>query len=409
MAARRGIEPAVYRLASAHFVSDAYSNIYAPLLPAIIPRLGLSLAAAGTLAMLFQLSASVSQLGFGHLADRWRPRLLLIVGPVVSVLLLSLVGAASSPVMLGVVLVVGGLGGAAFHPTAAALVHRMGGARRGLAMSIHITGGSLGYSLAPVLFAPFVGRFGLSWTPVLALPGLVALAFLLSGTPPVRPFGGGQGGGFAALRPYAKPLTLLYLVVVLRTMTSLSLAMFVPVLLTRQGWSVGMAGVGVSMYLCAASMGGFSGGPAADRFGPKRVIAGSMLLAVPFLVTAPRLEGWALVLVLTAGGFFLQSTLPVNITFAHQIAPISAATVSSLMMGFAWGTGGLTAPLVGSLADRFGIEPTLTVIALLPLLAALCSIPLPADAPAGASADVSIDAPKDGRHDADIPRRFPND
>jgi FSR family fosmidomycin resistance protein-like MFS transporter len=135
------------------------------------------------------------------------------------------------------------------------------------------------------------------------------------------------------------------------------------------------------------------------------VIAGSMLLAVPFLVTAPHLEGWALVLVLTAGGFFLQSTLPVNITFAHQIAPVSAATVSSLMMGFAWGTGGLTAPLVGSLADRFGIEPTLTVIALLPLLAALCSIPLPADAAAG----VSTDAPKGARHDAGIPRRFSND
>jgi MFS transporter, FSR family, fosmidomycin resistance protein len=367
VAARQGIDPAVYRLAGAHFVSDAYSNIYAPLLPALIPRLGLSLAAAGTLAMLFQLSASVSQLGFGRLADRWQPRLLLVVGPVVSVLVLSLIGAAWSPVVLGGVLVVGGLGGAAFHPTAAALVHRLGGGRRGLAMSIHITGGSLGYSLAPVLFAPFVGTVGLSWTPVLALPGLVLLGFLLAGAPAVRPFSAGAGGGFGALRPYARPLTLLYLVVVLRTMTSLSLATFVPVLLTRQGWSVGMTGLAVSIYLFAASMGGFTG---------------SMLLAVPFLATATRLEGWALVAMLTAGGFFLQSTLPVNITFAHQIAPVSAATVSSLMMGFAWGTGGLTAPLVGSMADRFGIEPTLTVIAFLPLLAALCAVPLPAEVPA---------------------------
>lgn len=382
MAPRPGINPAVYRLASAHFVSDAYSNIYAPLLPALIPRLGLSLAAAGTLAMLFQLSASVSQLGFGHLADRWRPRLLLVAGPVVSVVVLSLIGVAWSPVVLGAVLVAGGLGGAAFHPAAAALVHRVGGGGRGLAMSIHITGGSLGYSLAPMLFAPFVGAFGLTWTPVLALPGLVLLAFLLAGSPAVRPFGAGAGGGFGALRPYAKPLTLLYLVVVLRTITSLSLATFVPVLLTRQGWSVGMAGVAVSTYLFAASMGGFTGGPVADRYGPRRVIAGSMLLAVPFLVTATRLEGWALVITLAAGGFFLQSTLPVNITFAHQIAPVSAATVSSLMMGFAWGTGGLTAPLVGSLADRFGIEPTLFAIAFLPLLAALCAVPLPADVPA---------------------------
>ena len=381
MAARQEIDPAVYRLAGAHVVSDAYSNLYAPLLPALIPRLGLSLAAAGTLAMLFQLSASVSQLAFGHVADRWRPRVLMVAGPIASVAVLSFVGVAWSPVVLGAILVIGGLGGAAFHPTAAALVHRLGGHRRGLAMSIHITGGSLGYSLAPLLFAPYVGRFGLTWTPLLALPGLALLAAVLAGAPAVRPFGSGPGGGLAALRPYAKPLTLLYLVVVVRTMTSLSVATFVPVLLTRQGWSVGMAGVAVSIYLFAASVGGFAGGPLADRFGPKRVIAGSMILAVPFLIAAARMEGWPLVALLTAGGFFLQSTLPVNVTFAHQIAPVSAATVSSLMMGFAWGTGGLTAPLVGLMADHAGIVATLTFTACLPLLAALCAVPLPGGAP----------------------------
>jgi FSR family fosmidomycin resistance protein-like MFS transporter len=381
VAARPEIDPAVYRLAGAHFVSDAYSNLYAPLLPVLIPHLGLSLAAAGTLAMLFQLSASVSQLGFGHVADRWRPRLLMVAGPMVSVVVLSFIGIAWSPAVLGVILVVGGLGGAAFHPTGAALVHRLGGRRRGLAMSIHITGGSLGYSLAPVLFAPFVGTFGLSWTPILALPGLALLAPVLTGTPAVRPFGDGRRDGFASLLPYATPLTFLYLIVVLRTTTSLSFATFVPVLLTRQGWSVGMAGAAVSVYLFAASVGGFTGGPLADRFGSRRVIVGSMVLAVPLLVAATRMEGWPLVVLLAIGGFFLQSTLPVNITFAHQIAPVSAATVSSLMMGFAWGTGGLTAPFVGSMADRVGIEPTLAVIAFLPLLAALCAVPLPGSAP----------------------------
>ena len=70
-------------MAATHFAVDGYSNIYAPLLPLLIPRLGLSLAAAGTLTMCFQIAASVSQLGFGHVADRWRPRVLLVAGPVV--------------------------------------------------------------------------------------------------------------------------------------------------------------------------------------------------------------------------------------------------------------------------------------------------------------------------------------
>ena len=49
------------------------------------PQLNLSLAGAGTLQMCFQLANSVSQLGFGHLADRWRPRVLLLGGPLVGV------------------------------------------------------------------------------------------------------------------------------------------------------------------------------------------------------------------------------------------------------------------------------------------------------------------------------------
>ena len=70
------IHPTVLLMASAHFMVDGYGNIFAPLLPLLIPKLGLSLAAAGTLTMLYQMASSVSQIGFGHVADRWRPRLL---------------------------------------------------------------------------------------------------------------------------------------------------------------------------------------------------------------------------------------------------------------------------------------------------------------------------------------------
>ena len=115
----------------------------------------------------------------------------------------------------------------------------------------------------------------------------------------------------------------------------------------------------MSIYLIAVGLGGFVGGPSADRFGPRTVIILSLVSSVPFLIVAPMLHGGAFVVVLAIGDSCLQSTLPVNVTFAQLIAPISAATVSSLMMGFAWGTGGLSVPLVGMMADRFGIERAL--------------------------------------------------
>jgi FSR family fosmidomycin resistance protein-like MFS transporter len=366
-------------MASAHVMVDGYGNIYAPLLPLLIPKLGLSLAAAGTLTMLFQMSASVAQIGFGRLADRWHPRVLVMVGPVVSVTVLSMLGLASSPAALAVVLVIGGLGAAAFHPPAAALAHRLGGDQPGLAMSVYITGGTLGFSLGPLMFAPFAERFGLSWTPLLAIPGLVVVAFFLSRVPPM-PLHAASSGGLRMLAPYAKPLALLYTIVVLRTLAAISFSTFVPVMLTRRGLSVTEAGTAVALYLFASGIGGFFGGPTADRFGAKKVIALSLIVATPFLFAAPFFSGWAFVALLAIGGFFLQSTLPVNVTFGQALAPVSAATVSSIMMGFGWGTGGLSVPIVGLIADRIGIEPTLSGLALIPLAAAACALPLPSRA-----------------------------
>jgi FSR family fosmidomycin resistance protein-like MFS transporter len=367
----------VLLLATAHLAVDGYTNIYAPLLPLLIPRLDLSLAAAGTLAMAFQIAASVSQLGFGHLADRWRPRLFVMVGPVVAVCVLSLIGLAPSAPVLGLILIVGGLGSAAFHPVAATAAHRFGGGRPGYAMSVYITGGTLGFSLGPLIFAPLAGWLGLAWTPVMAIPGLLILAFFLPRAPRMVPERHAGGGGVRTLRPYARPLGLLYLIVVLRTLTGLSLTTYVPVMLTSRGLSVGEAGTAFAAYLLTSGLGGFLGGPAADRFGPRRVVILSLLASTPFLVIAPALSGWPFMVVLAIGGFFLLSTLPVNLTYGQLVAPVSPGTVSSLLMGGAWGTAGLAVPLVGLLADHVGIETALSIAALMPLAAALLAWPLP--------------------------------
>jgi FSR family fosmidomycin resistance protein-like MFS transporter len=151
-------------------------------------------------------------------------------------------------------------------------------------------------------------------------------------------------------------------------------------MLTERGLSVSQAGTAVAIYLFASGLGGFFGGPIADHFGARKVIALSLVLAAPFLVVAPFLSGWPFVAMVALGGFFLQSTLPVNVTFAQALAPVSAATVSSIMMGFGWGTGGLSVPLVGMIADRIGIEPTLSGLALVPLVAAAFALPLPSHA-----------------------------
>ena len=129
----------------------------------------------------------------------------------------------------------GGLGGAAFHPPAAALVYRIADHRKGLAMSAHISGGSLGFALAPLVFVPIIARMGLAWSPLIMLPGLLALSWTLRQVPPMSRPAAHERSSLASLRPAAEPLALLYFIVVLRTATSYGFMTFAPMLLTLAG------------------------------------------------------------------------------------------------------------------------------------------------------------------------------
>lgn len=364
-------------VSAAHFMVDAYSNMYAPLLPLLMPRLGLGFQGAGTLMMVFQAASSLSQLLFGRLADRGHARLLLMGGPAIAAAALSLLGFVESRGMLAAVLVVGGLGIAAFHPPGAMVAHTTGRDRPGTAMSVFITSGTLGFAAAPLVVAFAADRYGLSSTAWFLLPGLVAAALFARVVPSLPVAAHRTGGGLRALRPQRRPLFVLYALVVLRTVVSLSFATFVPVLLTSQGMSVSEAGAAMALYLFASGIGGFWGGTLADRFGPRHVITGSLLLSAPFLIAAPQFSGWTFACLLSLGGLFLQSTLPVNVSFGQALAPHSAATVSSLMMGVAWGSGGMLVPATGRLADLFGLPVTLTLLAVVPIVGAGLSLLLP--------------------------------
>jgi FSR family fosmidomycin resistance protein-like MFS transporter len=372
-----GLDVRIWKVASTHLVVDAYTNMYAPLLPLLIPHLNLSLTTAGTLAMCFQMSNSVSQLGFGALADRWKPRALILGGPIVAVTILSFIGLSHSALMLGAILVFGGLGGAAFHPPAAALVYRLADHRKGLAMSAHISGGSLGFALSPLVFVPIIARMGLEWSPLIMLPGVLALSWTLRQVPPMSKPEANERSSFASLRPAAVPLALVYFTVVLRTATSYGFMTFAPTLLTQRGLSIDQASAAVFLYLLTSGIGGFFGGPLSDRFGARRVMVATLVASVPFLALAPSLSPWGFTAMLAIGGLLLQSTLPVSVTYAQSLTKAGAATVSSLMMGFAWGMGSLAVPFIGLAADRWGINTALLGLAVVPLLAACLAGSLP--------------------------------
>jgi FSR family fosmidomycin resistance protein-like MFS transporter len=105
------------------------------------------------------------------------------------------------------------------------------------------------------------------------------------------------------------------------------------------------------------------------------------------MTAASQLTGWWFTAAISIGGLLLQSTLPVNVTYAQLLAPVGAATVSSLMMGFAWGVGSVMVPIVGLLGDVLGLPTALLCISGVPLLAAVLAAQLPESARDHALAD----------------------
>lgn len=365
-------------LAALHFTMDAYASFFTPLLPLMMQRLHLSLTLAGALVALSSVTASFAQPLFGWLADRVHRPWFVTAAPLLSGVFLPAVGLAPSFGWLIACLMLGGLGAAAFHPQASVLAIESG-PRRSLAMSVFVTCGTFGFSLGPLLSSLVVDRFGLTRTWVAAGPGLLmfALTALLFTRLTPRARRTGPRPAFRELRPLARPLTLLYLAVVCRSAVSFGFMTFLPVLLHARGVPVRQVGVALTVFLMSGAFGGFAGGWLADRWGGRRVVVQSFAGALPlfylFLVlpTGPGLA------CLAAGGFVLQGSLPVNVVLGQELSPRHASTISSLLMGAAWGVGQLLVGPTGALADHVGIRVALGVLAVLLVAGLATAIALP--------------------------------
>ena len=94
----------------AHTLNDAYASFLHPLLPRIMEDLGLSITMAASLVIGLGLGTSLLQPLVGYWADRYGRKPLVIAGPILSGVFLSMIGFAPTFGVLTVLLVVGGVG-----------------------------------------------------------------------------------------------------------------------------------------------------------------------------------------------------------------------------------------------------------------------------------------------------------
>jgi len=144
-----------------HFLNDSYGSFFTPILPLLIERLSLSLTAASGLASIPSLTAAIFQPLYGMASDRIRGRLFILLGPFLSVICMGLIGVVPNAWLLGLLLLLAGLGSAAFHPQAVAAAGTVSGTRKGLGISVFTFGGSLGFAVGPLAIIGAVRFWGL--------------------------------------------------------------------------------------------------------------------------------------------------------------------------------------------------------------------------------------------------------
>ena len=346
----------------AHFLNDFYVSFLAPLLPLVVLKFDLSLALAGLLATVLTTSAAMSQPLFGAIADRMRRRIFVVVGPALTVLAMGMMGLAPTYTIILLLLLVAGTGTASFHPQGASSAGQASGSRLGRGLSLFVAGGELGYSLGPLIIALVVQARGLASTWMVAVPGLIACALLWRFVPGRRPMPAARasGGLRADLRAAFAPLFVLWLIVVLRSVMISAYQTFLPLLLQERGGSIVEGGWAVFVFGGIGALGGISGGTLSDRYGRRRMLALSLILGTPMLYAFIRTSGPLAYVFLAAGGVSIYLSAAVTIVMAQELLPHRASVASSIVMGLAWGTAGLSLTGVGAIADVIGLEGALT-------------------------------------------------
>lgn len=332
--------------------------------------LDLSIAAAAALGSGFAIATALPQPFFGYFADRFGRRAFAVGGVVASGVFVSVIGFAPSYWILLLLLVLGGLGGAAFHPPGASYAVRVGAGRGGGARySIFSFGGALGYAAGPLVAVGLVAWGGMERLWVAMIPALLLAPLFFRGLPSGR--GETRGAPPApppttVLRRLAGPLGIIFGVSSAMAFVQRVFLTMEPIIVAEAGGSEALGAAALSIYLGAQAFGTLAGGFLTDRVNRRHLLFGLCALALPAHLAALWLGPWGApgLIAIGVAGFLGMATLPPIVVMAQEMLPRAPGASSGIVMGLAWTVGAVGVMGTGALADLTG-----------PQIAALWSVP----------------------------------
>jgi len=344
-----------------HGLVDGFGAFVQPLWPDLKRTLHADDGSIQWAYLLWGLATSVTQLVFGYLGDRHPRGWLIWVGPAVGLVCLSLVGLAPNLVSLSVLLCMGGLGIAAFHPEAAAMAGSSAPEDRSRAMSIFSVGGYLGQAAGPIYSGVISTQFGLKalvWSLVWGLPVLALLALgLRQPTQRTRPDRGGAPTGIPIgqlVHGRLVALSMILLIGTLRVYPTLGIPLALSYMLKLRGFSNDNIGIIQSAFLGGVGVGSLACALFVKVARERRVMWQVPLLVSPLILSIPWIHPTALFPTSLASGLLLGITLPILVSLGQRLMPDGQRIASSITMGVTWGFGGILIAVTMAIVNRMG-------------------------------------------------------
>ena len=361
-------------LSAGHFFNDLYASFLPTFIPTLISRLGITMAQAGFFSTFLGVIHIIFQPVIGYLSDRSANPWLVIWGPILTCFGATMI--PLSPTYGTALLFVGlwGLGSAMFHPQGHGGVgHVVPRDRLTVSLALFAVAGTAGVTVSPLFAVALVNTVGLKLMPVVAiLPVLVLGIFTWRTMPSISHESGDamtpQKGLLSTMKSVFAVIYPIWAMSTVRDAASQGVRMFFPIRIAAEGGDIAFVGTVLFLIMLGSTIAMLVIGKMADRYGKKQTLTVTMALSSLFLFAGRASGGWTAILFFVLGTAAVNATMPITAAIAQEMVPNSRGMASSIVMGLSWGMGNMLMAPFGKVGDLYGVNATLFIVALLPLI-----------------------------------------
>lgn len=391
-------------LSVTHCATDCYAAFPITLWLVLEDRFRLQPLQTGFLISAALFPANILQPIYGLISDRFNARWLVVAGPLMAALCLSLVGLSHWLPLTMAMIFLGMMGVGSFHPDAATMAGRFGATGSTRTMAIFLGGGYIGYAIGPTFISWAITgperTFSDSWVTIFPGLAVVAIMALAVGRLPHTPVSHKLNKQQSWRRSLAGRHTSVWCLFGTHTARVFGLNIIMCTLpLYLKARNLGQMEVGhwITVFAAGQGIGILAGGLTAPAHRERLLLIVSMIAALVPVVMLPFVEDlsakfflnalppfakdWPTLAILGAAGMCIAWSIPATIRLGQDIVPGSQRWVSGLLIGFSWGLGAITAPtLVGFVCQKVSPRGSLMMAAIMLVVAVCFAISMPRQA-----------------------------